>query len=305
MSAPRRRLDVELVRRRLAASRQEAQAAISSGRVLVGGALAERASRLVAPGEPLELLGPPRRFVGRGGEKLDAALDRFSLDIRGSVVLDAGASTGGFTDCLIRRGAALVAALDVGHGQLDPRLRADEHVVVLERTNIRTLRPPALAAALGAEHVPVDAVTADLSFISLRAAIPVLAGPIVRAGGSLVLLVKPQFEVGRAEASRTKGVVRDPELWLGALRAVASSLVGSKAAIMDAMRSPVTGASGNTEFFVHAVAHTGSAGGGSAGAGRAGGGSAGAGRAGAGGPDVTLPDEVERVLRQALAAAPR
>jgi 23S rRNA (cytidine1920-2'-O)/16S rRNA (cytidine1409-2'-O)-methyltransferase len=237
-------------------SRQEAQAVIVAGRVLVGGAVAARASRLVAPAEPVEVLGPPRRFVGRGGEKLDAALDRFALDVTDAVVLDAGASTGGFTDCLLRRGAALVAAVDVGHGQLDARLRADERVVVLERTHVRALDPLFLAASLGPGRVPVDVVTADLSFISLTAAVPVLAGPIVRAGAPLVLLVKPQFEVGRVEASRGRGVVREPELWLGALRAVASSLVTAGAAIMDAMRSPITGASGNTEFFLYAAAHT-------------------------------------------------
>lgn len=258
MSAPRRRLDVELVRRGLVTSRQEAQAAVAGGRVLVGGALAERASRLVAPGDPVELLGPPRRFVGRGGDKLDAALDRFAVDVTGAVVLDAGASTGGFTDCLLRRGAAVVVAVDVGHGQLDPSLRSDERVVVLERTNVRSLEPGALAASLGEGRVPVDAVTADLSFISLTAAAPVLAGPVARPGAPLVLLVKPQFEVGRAEASRGKGVVREPELWLQSLRAVASSLSDAGAAIMDAMRSPITGASGNAEFFIHAVAHAGS-----------------------------------------------
>jgi 23S rRNA (cytidine1920-2'-O)/16S rRNA (cytidine1409-2'-O)-methyltransferase len=241
-------------------SRQEAQAAIAAGHVLVSGALAERASRLVAPAEAVEVLGPPRRFVGRGGEKLDAALDRFGVDVTGAVVLDAGASTGGFTDCLLRRGAAVVAAVDVGHGQLDARLRADERVVVLERTHIRTLEPASLAASLGPGRVPVDAVTADLSFISLTSAVPVLAGPVVRAGAPLVLLVKPQFEVGRVEASRVRGVVREPELWLGALRVVASSLNAAGAAIMDAMRSPITGASGNTEFFLHALAHTGASG---------------------------------------------
>ncbi len=248
--------------------------------MLVGGALAERASRLVAPAEPVELLGPPRRFVGRGGEKLDAALDHFALDVTGAVALDAGASTGGFTDCLLRRGAAVVAAVDVGHGQLDGRLREDERVVVLERTNIRTLDLPSLAASLGTQRVPVDIVTADLSFISLTAAVPVLAGPLVHAGAPLVLLVKPQFEVGRAEASRGRGVVREPELWLGALRAVASSLTAAGAAIMDAMRSPITGASGNTEFFVHAVAHGGADG-------------------------AALSEEAEQWLRGAVATAPR
>lgn len=247
--------------------------------MLVGGALAERASRLVAAGEAVELLGPPRRFVSRGGEKLDAALERFSVDVAGAVVLDAGASTGGFTDCLLGRGAAMVAAVDVGHGQLDARLRADERVVVLERTNVRTLDARALASSLGPERVPLDAVTADLSFISLTAAVPVLAGPVVRRGGHLVLLVKPQFEVGRAEASRGKGVVREPELWLSSLRAVASSLAVAGAAIIDAMRSPITGATGNTEFFVHAVAHIGPVG-------------------------AELPEAADRVLRDALPAAP-
>ncbi|HVC14324.1 MAG TPA: TlyA family RNA methyltransferase [Acidimicrobiales bacterium] len=280
MSGARRRLDVELVRRGLAASRQDARIAIEGGRVLVGGALAERASRLVSPGEPVELLGPPRRFVGRGGEKLDAALSRFDVDVAGAVALDAGASTGGFTDCLLRRGAALVAAVDVGHGQLDPRLRADRRVVVLERTNVRTLAPASLAESLGPGRVPVDVVTADLSFISLTAAVPVLAGGLLRPGGSLVLLVKPQFEVGRAEASRGRGVIREPELWLSSLRAVASSLAAAGAAIMDAMQSPITGASGNTEFFVHAVAHAAPEG-------------------------AALDDASGRALREALPTAPR
>ena len=264
--------------------------------MLVGGALAERASRLVAAGEPVELLGPPRRFVGRGGEKLDAALDRFALDVHGAVALDAGASTGGFTDCLLRRGAAVVLAVDVGHGQLDARLRSDRRVVVLERTHVKSLDPVLLAASIpasGAASIPasgavsdasagvaVDVVTADLSFISLASVVPVLAGPLVRAGGHLVLLVKPQFEVGKREASRGRGVVREPELWLGALRAVASSLADAGAAIMDAMRSPITGASGNTEFFLHAVAHAAPAG-------------------------AALPEEGEGMLRDALSTAPR
>jgi 23S rRNA (cytidine1920-2'-O)/16S rRNA (cytidine1409-2'-O)-methyltransferase len=239
----------------MAGSREQAQSAIESGKVLVSGSVALRASRLVAPGEPVQLLGPPRRFVGRGGEKLDAALDGFGVDVRGAVALDAGASTGGFTDCLLRRGAALVAAVDVGHGQLDQRLREDPRVVVLEHTNIRHLLPETLAAAVGSGRLPVGVVTADLSFISLTAAVPVLAGPLVVGGGDLVLLVKPQFEVGRAEASRGKGVVRDPARWLEALRAVASALEAAGAAIIGAMRSPITGASGNVEFFVHAAAH--------------------------------------------------
>jgi 23S rRNA (cytidine1920-2'-O)/16S rRNA (cytidine1409-2'-O)-methyltransferase len=251
--APRRRLDSDLVRRGLVVNRQAAQDAVAAGRVLVSGSVAERSSRLVAPGEPVELVGEAPRFVSRGGEKLDAALDRFAVDVRGRVALDAGASTGGFTDCLLQRGAALVLAVDVGHGQLHPSLRANARVVVLERVNVRRLTPDALWAAAGRDPVPVDVVTADLSFISLRMAVPVLAGPLARDGADLVLLVKPQFEAGRSEVSRGRGVVRDPAVWLRALEGVASSLAEAGAAIMDVMRSPITGASGNVEFLVHAT----------------------------------------------------
>lgn len=243
----RRRLDIDLVRRGLSPNREQARAAITSGRVTVAGAAADRPARLVAPTEPVEVAGPPPRFVSRGGEKLDAALERFAVSVEDAVALDAGASTGGFTDCLLQRGAARVAAVDVGHGQLHPGLRADVRVLVLERTNVRHLRPDDLAGL-----APVDLVTADLSFISLTTVAPVLTGPVLRRGGDLVLLVKPQFEAGRAAASRGKGVIRDPDEWLGALRAVASRLAECGAAIMDAMRSPLTGASGNVEYLVHA-----------------------------------------------------
>lgn len=200
------------------------------------------------------MLPTARRFVGRGGEKLDAALDRFSSNVVEASVLDAGSSTGGFVDCLLQRGARQVVALDVGHGQLDPRLRGDPRVVVMERTNVRCLTRPMLVSAGVGE--PVDMVTADLAFISLTTVLPVLAGDIVRPGGALVLLVKPQFEAGRAEASRAKGVIRDAATWLAALRRVATSLDACGAVIIDAMRSPLRGASGNVEFFLHAVAHT-------------------------------------------------
>lgn len=251
------RLDLLLVRRGIVPNRQQARSAIAEGRVLVGGAVAERPSRLVSPAEPIELLGPPPRFVGRGGEKLDAALERFGVEVAGTTALDAGASTGGFTDCLLQRGASLVVALDVGHGQLHPRLRADARVVVLERTHVGSLDVALLRAAAGPDRVPVDVVTADLSFISLARAVPVLAGPIARRAADLVLLVKPQFEVGRVEASRAKGIVRDPRLWRQALERVGSSLTAATAAIMGAMPSPVSGAAGNTEFLLHAAAHAG------------------------------------------------
>jgi len=220
--------------------------------VLVGGAVADKPSRLVSSAEAVVVQGDGPRFVSRGGDKLAAALDRFPVAVAGATALDAGASTGGFTDCLLQHGAARVVAVDVGYGQLDSRLRADRRVVVMERTNLRALDPEAVAAASGGR--PVDVVTADLSFISLTVVAPVLAGPVVRSGGDLVVLVKPQFEAGRAEVSRGKGVIRDPAVWREALGSVASSLTAAGAAIMGAMRSPVVGPAGNTEFLVHAVA---------------------------------------------------
>ena len=247
------------MRRGLAPNRRQAQAAVDEGRVLVGGAPADKVARLVAPGEALVLTGPPPRFVGRGGEKLDAALDRFGVEVAGRRALDAGASTGGFTDCLLQRGAASVIAVDVGHGQLDPRLRADPRVAVHERTDIRKLATPAPHASpathgAGDALPPAQVVTADLSFISLVPVVPVLAGPLLQPGGELVLLVKPQFEAGRAEVSRGKGVIRDHEIWLRTVLGVASVLQSVGTGIMGVMPSPLTGAAGNTEFFVHAVA---------------------------------------------------
>jgi 23S rRNA (cytidine1920-2'-O)/16S rRNA (cytidine1409-2'-O)-methyltransferase len=239
------------VRRGLAPTRQEAQAAIASGTVLVAGAPATKPARLVAPGEPVVLTRPRPRFVSRGGEKLDAALTRFAVAVAGRHALDAGASTGGFTDCLLQRGAARVYAVDVGHGQLDHALRNDARVTVLERVNARTLTEAALRAADPA-YEPCALVVADLSFISLRTVVPALAGPVAAPDADLVLLVKPQFEAGRAAVSRGKGVVRDPELWLGALTGVTTALHDAGTGIMGAMASPLTGPAGNVEFLVHA-----------------------------------------------------
>jgi 23S rRNA (cytidine1920-2'-O)/16S rRNA (cytidine1409-2'-O)-methyltransferase len=253
----RSRLDAELVRRGLSATREQAQEAIAAGRVLVSGAVAERAARLVDPSEAVELLGPGPRFVGRGGDKLAGALDRFGIDVTAATALDAGASTGGFTDCLLQYGAQRVIALDVGHGQLHPRLRADHRVVVLERCNLRDMGVDELARLARPATVPVAVVTADLSFISLTSVAPVLAGPVVEPGGELLVLVKPQFEVGRAAASKGRGVIRDPDLWSAALSAVASSLQTAGAAIMGAMPSPLLGSAGNTEFFLRARPHAG------------------------------------------------
>jgi 23S rRNA (cytidine1920-2'-O)/16S rRNA (cytidine1409-2'-O)-methyltransferase len=198
----------------------------------------------VAPGEAIELARPAARFVSRGGEKLAAALDEFAVDVAGAVVLDAGASTGGFTDCLLQRGAARVIAVDVGHGQLHERLIHDARVDQRDRTNVRTLDRD----AVGCE---VDVVTADLSFISLRTVAPALLG-CCRPGGDLVLLVKPQFEATRQEAAKGRGVIRDESVRQRALEEVTNAIEGLGAAIMGTMTSPLTGADGNVEYFVHA-----------------------------------------------------
>jgi 23S rRNA (cytidine1920-2'-O)/16S rRNA (cytidine1409-2'-O)-methyltransferase len=240
-----------LVRRHLAPSRQEARALIEAGSVLVAGAPADKPARLVAASEPIVVLGPPSPYVSRGGVKLAAALDRFDVSVSGLRALDAGASTGGFTDCLLQRGAVRVYAVDVGHGQLDPSLRGDDRVCVLERTNVRELTASTLRT-VDAAFSPCPIVVADLSFISLRTVAPALCGDVAAPGADLVLLVKPQFEVGRAAVSRGKGVVRDPALWSGAVEGVASALVSAGTGIMGAMPSPLTGASGNVEFLLHA-----------------------------------------------------
>jgi len=246
----RRRLDTELVRRGLAVSREGARALVEQGAVLVGGSLADKPARLVAESEPVVVVDPAaRRFVSRGGEKLDAALSRFIIAVSGRRCLDAGASTGGFTDCLLRRGASQVVAVDVGHGQLDASLRQDPRVEVRERTNIRGLELREL------DGLRFEVVVADLSFISLVTVAPVLAGDLADPGADIVVLVKPQFEAGRAEVSRGKGVIRRPEVRRAALERVASAFASQRATIMGAMASPLLGPAGNAEFFVHARAH--------------------------------------------------
>jgi 23S rRNA (cytidine1920-2'-O)/16S rRNA (cytidine1409-2'-O)-methyltransferase len=202
-------------------------------------------SRLVAPSEPVVVLGPPARFVGRGGEKLDAALERFGVDVAGRRAIDAGASTGGFTDALLQRGARSVVAVDVGRGQLHQRLRTDPRVAVLERTDVRRVD----AASAGG---PAPIVVADLSFISLRTVAPALLG-LTEPGGDLVLLVKPQFEAGRVEATRGRGVVRDPQVWGRVLAEVVAAYEAAGATIIGCMVSPRRGAEGNVEFLLHAV----------------------------------------------------
>lgn len=239
----RRRLDAELVRRGLAGSRAEAQEAVRAGHVMVRGAPATKSTTIVGADEALAVAGPARPFVSRGGEKLAAALDRFAIDVTDRECLDAGASTGGFTDCLLQRGARHVVAMDVGYGQLAWELRTDARVSVLDRSNVRDLRPGLLP------YRP-SVVTADLSFISLRLA----ADPLVRVTeplADLVFLVKPQFEVKRKDVERG-GVVRDPALWRRSIDEAADAIEAAGAGSTGVMVSPVTGPAGNVEFLLHA-----------------------------------------------------
>ncbi|HEX2294583.1 MAG TPA: TlyA family RNA methyltransferase [Actinomycetota bacterium] len=241
MSKPAR-LDAELVRRGLAGSRAEAKSAIEQGKVAVRGVPASRATTLVSPADPITLAPPAARFVSRGGHKLDGALARLAVEVAGRRWLDAGASTGGFTDRLLQGGAAAVVAADVGYGQLDWSLRNDDRVVVIERLNLRELTR---------EHLPwtPEGVVADLSFISLRLVLPTLAG-VAAEDADFVVLVKPQFEVGR-DAVGKGGVVRDSALWVDAMRGVAGSARGLGLALAAAVPSRVPGPAGNREFFLH------------------------------------------------------
>jgi 23S rRNA (cytidine1920-2'-O)/16S rRNA (cytidine1409-2'-O)-methyltransferase len=234
-------------------SRGQARDQIDAGRVLVAGALADRAARMVAPGEPVHLLGPGPRFVSRSGDKPAAALDTFGVEVSGRIALDAGASTGGFTDCLLQYGAARVLAVDVGHGLMHPRIGGDPRVVMLERTNIRELSPENLDPLIGG---PVGLLVADLSFISLRTVAPALIG-LTSRGADLVLLVKPQFEAGRAEVSRGRGVIRDPEVRERTLAQVLEVYEGLGAVSRGTIASPVAGTKGNVEFLVHLVGDVG------------------------------------------------
>lgn len=245
MSA-RRRLDTELVRRGLVGTRTEAREAIEHGLVTVDGAPALKAARLVAPGEQLHVSAPARAHVSRGGAKLAHALDVLGVAVAGRRCLDAGASTGGFTDCLLQRGAAAVVAVDVGYGQIHERLRADERVTVLERTNVRDL------GRTGSAGGPFDLVVGDLSFISLASVLPTLRAQAA-SDGEAVVLVKPQFEAGRADVGRG-GVVRDPAVWGTCLERVVAAGAAVGWRLRGGTASPLLGPAGNVEFLLHLAA---------------------------------------------------
>ncbi|MGH2807839.1 MAG: TlyA family RNA methyltransferase [Actinomycetota bacterium] len=236
------RLDTELVRRGLLSSRSEAQRAIDEGKVLVRGMPATRAATLVTPDDPIVLAEKAARFVSRGGDKLDGALARLDVHVEGRRWLDVGASTGGFTDRLLQGGAAAVCAIDVGYGQLDWKLRNDDRVTVLERVNAR---------ALDRQMLPfvADGVVADVSFISLTLVLPAVVAA-VSTQADYVLMVKPQFEVGK-DSVGPGGVVRDPALWEAAIRGVVAGAATLGLGLAAVVPSDVPGPAGNREFFVH------------------------------------------------------
>lgn len=247
--ARRRPLDEVLVQRGHAEDLAAARELVAAGRVLVDGAPAGSPARAVASGEQVTLVTSPR-FVGRGGLKLDAAIHRFDVVVSGRRALDVGASTGGFTDCLLQHGAARVLAVDVGRAQLRERLLADERVVSLERTNVRDLSRGEVEAALGG---PPELVTVDLSFTSVVPHAARLVALVAR-DARLLVLVKPQFEVDHVTASKGRGVVTDPAAWRSSLWSCASAFEAAGAGIMGAMACPILGAAGNVEFFLHASA---------------------------------------------------
>ena len=239
---PRQRLDILLTTLNLAPSRERARALIMAGQVRVDGAPVTKAGTSVRSGAEVTLVTPDHPFVGRGGLKLAHALDTFAIDVAGRSALDIVASTGGFTDVLLQRGARQVVALDVGHGQLDWRLRTDPRVVVVEHANARFLRPSDVPA-------PVDIVTIDVSFISLRHILPVVPA-LLAPRADVVVLVKPQFEAGRADVGEG-GLVLDPVVHarvVDEIRAAARA-VGLEPIAMTP--SPITGATGNQEFLLH------------------------------------------------------
>jgi 23S rRNA (cytidine1920-2'-O)/16S rRNA (cytidine1409-2'-O)-methyltransferase len=242
VAATRMRLDRALVERGLAASRERAGAMILAGRVTVDGRVVTKAGTPVAADAQVALLAPDHPYVGRGGIKLAHALDAFRVDPAGRHALDIGASTGGFTDVLLQRGAAGVVALDVGHGQLDWRLRNDPRVIVREGVNAR---------ALTRDHVPatIDLVTIDVSFISLRLIFAALA-PLLSGAADVVALVKPQFEAGREEVGR-HGLVTDPAVHEAVVARATADAEGSGLARVAMTPSPITGTTGNQEFFLH------------------------------------------------------
>jgi 23S rRNA (cytidine1920-2'-O)/16S rRNA (cytidine1409-2'-O)-methyltransferase len=236
------RIDRLLVERGLVESRERARRLVMAGAVLVDDRPVTKPGTEVPDAATVRLRGPDSPYVSRGGEKLAGALDAFGLDVRGVLALDVGASTGGFTDCLLQRGAERVVAVDVGYGQLAWRLRQDPRVVVIERTNARTLTPASL-------DCPVDLAVVDVSFISLTQVLPAVA-TCVKPAGHIVALVKPQFEVGRGAVGKG-GVVRDPTARASAVTRVRTFAESAGLAVLGESESVLPGPKGNREVFLH------------------------------------------------------
>lgn len=238
------RLDRLLVERGLAESRERGQALILAGQVLVDGQKVDKAGTLVPPGADIRILGRPMPYVSRGGLKLEKALAEFSVGVKDKTALDAGASTGGFTDCLLQHGAKKVYAVDVGYGQMAWKVRQDPRVVVIERVNIREMDP-----AIVPEKI--DIVVIDVSFISLEKVIPSLTR-FLGLGGELVALIKPQFEVGRGQIGKG-GIVRDEAARDGAVLRVRKFIQEQGLDVKGIIPSPITGQDGNVEYLLYAV----------------------------------------------------
>lgn len=245
------RLDKLLVDRGLAASRERAQALVLAGKVLVDDQKLEKAGAQVAEESVIRLLGEDIKYVSRGGLKLERALDYWNIDVKGKVCLDVGASTGGFTDCLLQHGAARVIAVDTGYGQMDFRLRQDARVRLLEKTNARYLRHEAVGEF-------ADLIVMDVSFISATLVLPAVIGagfpdsPDERRGRRIIVLVKPQFEAGREHVGKG-GIVRDEDAQTAAVEKVRTVLVSLGALQTNTIESPILGAEGNREFLLYAV----------------------------------------------------
>jgi 23S rRNA (cytidine1920-2'-O)/16S rRNA (cytidine1409-2'-O)-methyltransferase len=245
------RLDKLLLERGLASSRERAQALILAGKVLVGGQKTEKAGTAVDAEAEIRLLGEDLKYVGRGGLKLEKALAHWRIEVTGKVCLDVGASTGGFTDCLLQHEAARVIAVDTGHGQIDFRLRQDARVRLLEKTNARYLTRDQLGEV-------IDFIAMDVSFISATLVLPAVIAaafpesPEERRGRQMVVLVKPQFEVGRGQVGKG-GIVRDEGAQQGAIEKVRLALLAQNCMHTDVIESPILGAEGNREFLLYSV----------------------------------------------------
>jgi len=242
MATSKKRIDLILVQKKLVPSRQRAQALIMAGKVLVNEQPVVKPGMPVSESDVVKIKGNDIPYVSRGGLKLEAALDAFRINPANHICLDAGASTGGFTDCLLQRGASTVFAVDVGYGQLAWKLRRDDRVIPIERTNIRYM-------AMEAIPYPIDLVTIDVSFISLKVVVPEVF-KFMKRTGSIIALIKPQFEVGRTNVGKG-GVVRDPEQHEGVIRELTCFFTQCGLLIESVTPSPITGPKGNREFLIH------------------------------------------------------